>query len=141
MALRNVTPPQLGALALRLAIGINLVTHGFVRFGGNAEAFDQWMLKTFASSPLPPPLVLFSAHVIPLVELVLGLLLLIGFQISWVLFLAALEMCGLIFGMCLVQNWEIVGVQMVYVICYFLLLNSPHLRFASIDQAGAKPAR
>jgi thiosulfate dehydrogenase [quinone] large subunit len=129
----KITSAELAALVLRLGIGVNLFAHGLVRFGKNFAGFEQWLLKTFAASPLPEPLVSLSAFVIPPLEFALGLLLILGVRTQWVLFVAGLEMCGLIFGMCLVQNWEIVGVQMTYLICIFLLLNSPHLCFASID--------
>lgn len=51
---------------LRIATGINLLGHGLVRItGGNYIDFRQWLLETFAKSPLPLPLVELTAYVIP----------------------------------------------------------------------------
>lgn len=72
-------------------------------------------------------------YVIPPLELLLGVLILIGWNTKWSLVLASLLMCSLIFGMCLLEKWEIVGIQMVYMVCYYLALTSVDKQILSVD--------
>lgn len=55
-------------------------------------------------------------------ELLLGLLLVAGLWTRNTLLAASAVMMMLIFGSCMIQNWEIVGVQMIYIIIYAVLL-------------------
>jgi thiosulfate dehydrogenase [quinone] large subunit len=129
----KITAAQLGTLGLRLALGVNMLIHGWMRVGSGFDKFQAGLLKTFSESSLPPFLVEAAAHTIPYVELLLGFTLLLGLKTKWVAFFGALFMCTLIFGMGVLQNWEVVGSQMIYVICFYLLLQSPELDFGGID--------
>ncbi|WP_411822826.1 MauE/DoxX family redox-associated membrane protein [Leptospira sp. 'Mane'] len=131
MNIQDINGFQIASFVMRLAIGANLLAHGLVRMGNKYESFQIWIGNLFAPTILPNLLVKPMGYLIPPLELILGVTLLFGFQIKWSLTLASLLMCSLIFGMCLLEKWEIVGIQMVYMICYFLLLtNLPHQIFA-----------
>lgn len=123
----------LASFVLRIAIGTNLLGHGIVRMGNNYGVFREWIQTLFSPTPIPSFLVTTMGYVIPPLELVLGVLILIGWNTKWSLVLASLLMCSLIFGMCLLEKWEIVGIQMVYMVCYYLALTSVDKQTLSID--------
>lgn len=57
-----------------------------------AAAIDSYQM-------LPPPIVQFLAHTLPWFELLLGVLLVIGFQLRWIALLSALILFGFWFSM------------------------------------------
>ncbi|PJZ45385.1 MauE/DoxX family redox-associated membrane protein [Leptospira brenneri] len=123
----------LASLVLRIAIGANLLGHGIVRMGSKYEPFRIWLHTLFAETQIPNFFVSLMGYLIPPMELLLGVLILIGWQTKWSLFVASILMCSLIFGMCLLEKWEIVGIQMVYMLCYYLLLSSVDKQILSVD--------
>ncbi|EOQ98131.1 DoxX family protein [Leptospira wolbachii serovar Codice str. CDC] len=123
----------LASLVLRIAIGANLLGHGLIRMGSRYGIFREWIRDLFSITPLPSFLVNTMGYVIPPLELLLGVLILIGWNTKWSLVLASLLMCSLIFGMCLLEKWEIVGIQMVYMVCYYLALTSVDKQILSVD--------
>ncbi|TGM82156.1 DoxX family membrane protein [Leptospira mtsangambouensis] len=123
----------LASLVLRIAIGANLLGHGIVRMGNKYEVFRDWIKTLFSETPLPSVLISTMGYIIPPLELLLGVLIILGWNTKWSLVLASLLMCSLIFGMCLLEKWEIVGIQMIYMVCYFLALSSVDNQILSID--------
>lgn len=123
----------LASLVLRIGIGANLLGHGIVRMGSHYGVFREWIQGLFSTTPIPSILVTFMGYMIPPLELLLGALILIGWNTKWSLLLAGLLMCSLIFGMCLLEKWEIVGIQMVYMVCYYLALTSADKQILSVD--------
>lgn len=119
---------------LRFGLGINLFMHGLMRFGANWEKFQGWITGLFASSPLPLFLVQIAGHLIPPVEFILGLLLMLGLGTRWALMGASFLFINLIFGMCLLQNWDIVGLQMTYLIISTILLFLSSYNDVSLDR-------
>jgi thiosulfate dehydrogenase [quinone] large subunit len=118
----NHVDKQLAYLVLRLALGVNMFIHGVGRLGGNYEKFVAGTVGQFAASPLPALSVSIFGHIIPFLETVIGLLLVLGFATRFVSVIGGLVMVSLIFGMGILQKWDIVGIQMVYILFYFLLL-------------------
>jgi thiosulfate dehydrogenase [quinone] large subunit len=116
------TDKQLAYLVLRITLGVNMLVHGAGRFGENHEKFVSDTVTLFANSPLPSWSVSAFAYLIPLTETVIGIFLIVGFLTRYASILGALVMVGLIFGMGVLQKWDIVGIQMIYVLFYFLLL-------------------
>jgi thiosulfate dehydrogenase [quinone] large subunit len=53
-------------------------------------------------------------------EALIGILLIVGLLTKRALFAGSLLMSILIFGTCLRSDWATVGVQMIYVMAYFL---------------------
>ncbi|PJZ86176.1 MauE/DoxX family redox-associated membrane protein [Leptospira harrisiae] len=123
----------LASLVLRIAIGANLLGHGIVRMGNKYEVFREWIKTLFSDTPLPSVLLSAMGYIIPPMELLLGVLIILGWNTKWSLVLASLLMCSLIFGMCLLEKWEIVGIQMIYMVCYFFALNSVDNQILSVD--------
>lgn len=118
----NDVDKPLAYLVLRLALGVNMFIHGVGRLGGNYEKFVADTVGQFANAPIPALSVSIFAHTIPFLETAIGLLLILGFATRFVSVLGGLVMVNLIFGMGILQKWDIVGIQMIYVLFYFLLL-------------------
>jgi thiosulfate dehydrogenase [quinone] large subunit len=119
------TPEQRHAyLLLRLVTGFDFFGHGFARIftGQHLVAFAQGMVKSMASTPLPPSLALATGYAIPCVELLIGLLLLSGLFVRFALTFALLLMMVLMFGISLKQDWATAGLQLTYAFILAVLL-------------------
>jgi uncharacterized membrane protein YphA (DoxX/SURF4 family) len=103
----------------RLSLGINKLIHGLVRLP-ILTAFAANMAKSFEGTVLPGWFVYPFGLVLPCLEALLGIALILGLLTRWALLTGSLLMSILIFGTALRSDWATVGVQMVYVIAYFL---------------------
>jgi thiosulfate dehydrogenase [quinone] large subunit len=121
----------------RVLLGVNFLVHGLIRLPKLA-GFRAGLLKQFAASPLPAPLVDAFAAMLPFVEGSVGLLLLLGFFTRPALTAAMLVIISLVFGSALLEQWDTVGTQMVYALFLFaLILHCQHNRLC-LD--GRRPA-
>src|SRR3974377_2311111 len=98
----------------RLALGLNIAIDGYSRLP-NLVGFANGMVKQFAARFLPSPLVYVTGFSIAIGEAVIGTLLVFGLFLRPPLVIGTLLMLLLIFGSTLIQQWEIVSVQMIYV--------------------------
>lgn len=98
---------------LRLPVAISLAGHGLVRLPKLA-AFSDWMMSSMEKSLIPQALILPFSYALPILEAVVGLALLIGFQIRYSLFAALGIMSVLILGSCSIENWGAVEAQLVH---------------------------
>lgn len=117
----------------RLFMGLNMFMHGAVRLGPNYGEFISWTQGVFVESWLPMWLVTLEARLIPGVEIAVGVLLFLGFKTRLALILAMVLMATLVFGMNVVQNWELVNRHVIYVIAFYLLLHNMEFNQKSID--------
>jgi thiosulfate dehydrogenase [quinone] large subunit len=106
-------------LGLRLVVGVNLLAHGLARIG-DIPGFAAHLASDFAGV-LPAALVRPFAFCVPPLELAIGLLVLLGVRLREVLLAASALLAALTFGACLIQRWEIVGLQLVYALAYWVL--------------------
>ncbi|MFC6100514.1 DoxX family membrane protein [Olivibacter domesticus] len=111
----------LAYLFLRLGIGISFLGHGIVRLS-KIPAFRSWMIGLFNTSLMPEIFAYWFASVLPFVELLLGILLIIGWHTRVAYILGSAVICTLIFGSCLIENWEAVAFQLIYGLLFFILL-------------------
>jgi len=74
----TVSDSALAQSLLRLALGTSMLVHGLVRIGAHFWPFVDQTAKQFATTPIPPSIVRISAMLIPPVELLLGVLLILG---------------------------------------------------------------
>lgn len=116
----------------RLALGVNIALHGLTRLPQISE-FAAGMEKKFAETFLPGPLVYATGYGIVLGEAVIGVLLIFGLFLRPALVVGTLLMVLLLTGTCLLQNWEIAGLQMVYVAFYAGLLATLRYDRFSVD--------
>lgn len=117
----------------RLFMGLNMFMHGAVRLGPNYGEFITWTQGVFAESWLPMWLVTLEARLIPGVEIAIGVLLFLGLKTRVALIMAIVLMATLVFGMNVVQNWELVNRHVIYVIAFYLLLHNLEFNQRSID--------
>lgn len=121
----------------RVGLGINIALHGFTRIPRFAE-FKQGLLKDFSASPLPAGLVELSAVGIVAAESVIGVLLLLGLFLRGALIAGGGLIFVLLFGVCLIWNWNAAGSQLIYLAFFTVLLATlSHDRY-SLDAWRAK---
>ena len=107
-------------LLLRLGIGISMFGHGIVRVPKLA-AFTEWMVGSMAKSMLPESLVRPFGYILPILELAVGVLLLLGLFTEMALIGGGVVMLMLLFGTSLAENWEALPSQLIH-LAYFALL-------------------
>ncbi|SDY27457.1 DoxX family membrane protein [Hymenobacter psychrophilus] len=117
----KLSNPELAFVLGRLLLGVNFLMHLLVRLPKLA-GFRAGLVKQFAATPLPAPLVNAFASVLPFVEGGIGLLLLLGLFTRPMLVAAMLVMMSLIVGSSLLEEWAIVGSQMLYGLFIFALI-------------------
>ena len=91
----------------RVALGLNIAVHGYSRLP-NLAGFANGMVKQFAATFLPAPLVYITGLGIPIGEALIGTFLFFGLLCRPTLVIGTLLMLLLIFGSSLTQQWEIV---------------------------------
>lgn len=124
VSLNKLTANQLARLVIRLGLGINMLMHGLVRLP-NLPGFVNKTAAGFAETPLPEPLTRAFLFGLPVAEFITGLLILIGGRtIKWGYALGGLIIVALLFGTTLKQDWQGAGSQVVYIIAFYLGLQS-----------------
>lgn len=119
--MKKKTNAQLAFFIARVALGVNFLFHGVARLG-KVNQFAEGVASGFQETILPQALAYGYGLLIPYIELIFGLLILLGVFTRFSLFVMGLFMSTLILGMCLQQQWGTVGTQMIYIIVIFLLL-------------------
>jgi thiosulfate dehydrogenase (quinone) large subunit len=119
---------------LRIVLGVNIFLHGATRLLGQPDAFLTYVQQKMVHAPLAPTALLpLFAAVLPWVEAAVGLLLIIGLLTRIALVAGALLMILLMAGICLAQDWNIAGLQLIYCLIYFILLTYRERNFYSLD--------
>jgi thiosulfate dehydrogenase (quinone) large subunit len=116
----------------RLGMGVAFLGHGLARIG-DIQGFSDSLIKTFAQSPLPEPLVVGFAHIIPALELVFGIVLILGWYLRPALIAILLYMCVLELGATLIQNWTVASEQLIYIAFLATLLATANWNRFSMD--------
>lgn len=123
----------LAHLFLRLLLGVNFFNHGFTRIG-NIPGFVEETVKTLEGSYFPEPLVRINAFLVPIIELVVGILITLGLATRLALVVTFALMVMLMMGVTSVQNWQAAGSQLVYGIVLFILLATCQYNLFSLDR-------
>lgn len=120
--MNNFTATQLARIVIRIGLGINMLMHGLVRLP-KLNGFVNKMAGGFADTVLPDVLTRSFLYALPFAEFASGLLILLGGQLSkWGYFLGGLIIGALLFGTTLKEDWGTAGIQMIYVIAFYLAL-------------------
>ena len=116
--------PAIAYLLLRLLTGVDFFGHGYARTftGTYLPGFAESLQKQMFTAPLSPDVVMAVGYVIPIVELIVGTLLILGLFTRGALVLAFAFMIVLMFGVTLKQDWNAAAQQLVYGVVLFLLL-------------------
>lgn len=120
-------------LLARLPLAMSLFGHGAVRLHKLAE-FSQWMTNSFSKSILPEILVRPFSYALPIVELMIGVLLLVGLFTRFALALGVLTMLVLIFGSSMIEQWNNVFIQLIYGAYFAILYRYVDYNRQSFDQ-------
>ncbi|MBJ00250.1 MAG: DoxX family protein [Halobacteriovoraceae bacterium] len=105
----------------RAVMGMNMLIHGGGRLFGDYSGFIEKMTNMFSNTFLPEFLVKIGANLISPIEFVFGLLLLVGLKTKLSILILNFNMLMLISGVCLLQKWDLAGLQMGYVLYLFFL--------------------
>jgi thiosulfate dehydrogenase [quinone] large subunit len=120
-------------LLLRVTVGVNFLLHGVSRLLADHAIFAAYLDKQMHATIIPASLVHLVAVVLPWCEATVGFLLLLGLLTPVVLIAASLLMLLLQTGVCLAQNWEAAGSQLIYVLLLFILLTWSDRNRYSLD--------
>jgi thiosulfate dehydrogenase (quinone) large subunit len=108
---------------LRVSFGANIMLHGVSRIVMGHAAFLAYLTHYFEKAPyIPVSMLSVFATVQPWVELILGLLLMIGLATRFSLIAGGLVIMTLVFGTNLAQDWLVSGLQLIYAFLYYHLL-------------------
>lgn len=118
---------------LRISMGINMLGHGLVRIPKLA-AFADGMTSGFQKSWLPSSMVHIFGTVLPFLEFAIGFLLIIGWQTRLACIAGALLIIALLFGSSTVENWDWMGIQMIYALFFFFLISQLEHNRYSLDK-------
>lgn len=119
---------------LRVAFGVNILMHGLVPIIHGVEAFAAAMVREFADTILPAALVGAFGTVLPVVQLAIGAMLVVGAFTRAALVAGELVIIGLVFGTSLLPNsGESVSLQMLYALIYAVLLALVRANAYSVD--------
>lgn len=117
---------------LRLVFGINFMVHGLVRIG-NIPGFVTSQVALYEGLPVPEFMISIPAFFIPIVELIAGVLMIIGFQTRNAIIASFVLMLPLMFGVCLLQKWDTAASQLIYCVVLFILLAGHTFNHISVD--------
>lgn len=98
---------------LRLPIAVSLLGHGLVRLP-KLETFSSWMVTTMEKSAIPDFMIVPFSYILPILEALIGLSLVIGFQTKYTLFAGLALMSILILGSSSVENWNAIESQLLH---------------------------
>lgn len=121
MKLFDLPDASLAHAVARVGMGINITLHGWTRLP-DIPKFVHYMETQFAGSPIEGPLVKLSAWGIVAAESTIGPLVLLGLFLRPALFAGGVLMWVLLFGVCLIQKWDVAGSQLVYLAIFSALL-------------------
>ncbi|WP_452601246.1 DoxX family protein [Pontimicrobium sp. MEBiC06410] len=128
----NKRQEQIAFLLLRITIGVNFLGHGLARFS-KLEVFKEWMVTSFKNSIIPTPLVAIWGSILPFLEFGVGLLLIIGLFTYRASVTGALVIIMLLLGSTLIEKWDWAGMQMIYALFFYILINHINKNYYSID--------
>jgi len=108
---------------LRISFGANIMLHGVSRIVMGHAAFLAYLTHYFEKAPyVPAGMLSIFATVQPWIELILGLLLVIGLATRFSLIAGGLVIMSLVLGTNLAQDWLVSGLQLIYAFLYYYLL-------------------
>lgn len=127
-------------IVLRLALGGMLLLYGVAKFKMGVGGFAEEMSGMFAETIIPVGFAKAFLMAVPLIEVVLGTLLLIGLYTRYAAELAALLFALLIVGLTATGNNDLIlmmAANYIYIGAAFILASNPHISW-SLDHALCK---
>lgn len=124
---------ELPYVLLRLVVGTSLFGHGLVRLP-KLSGFSAWMVGSFEKSMLPTALVTPFSYGLPIAEFILGILVLLGLFSQLAFTAGVMLMLMLMFGTCLIENWEALPSQLIHAALLIVLLQCISSNGFSLDK-------
>lgn len=118
---------------LRLALGINIFLHGFIRFFSYSD-FVEKTATQFTGSLLPDFLARGFIQLIPFIESIIGFFLTLGLFTLPFLIGGTFLLITLMIGMCTLQNWGAVSIQLNYILIFSICLFTLEYDLYSLDR-------
>ena len=119
---------------LRLTFGVNLGFRGFVRITVNGlDQFSAGLTGQFEPTWFPAFAVSAFGHIVPFVEVAIGLMLILGLFTRPALVIGGLMMTSLTFGTMFLQNFDLAWLQLTYALAFFILLAARSWNAISLD--------
>ena len=133
-AIRSASEMQLAYSAFRITLGMNIFFHGAMRLITGLDAWATMESQLFVKQPLLPMWsVSLFLHVLPFVEVTLGVLTLLGLFTRWALIAGSIMILLLVFGNDVRQDWNTVGNNMHYVLYYVGLIAALRYNAFALD--------
>jgi thiosulfate dehydrogenase [quinone] large subunit len=107
--------------------------HGVSRILSGVAEFASKTTAEFVHTVLPGAVVWPFSAALPIVELILGALLMFGAYTRIALVGGSLLMAALAFGTALRADWGVLGTQLVYSLAYYILLLRRGDNWFSVD--------
>lgn len=98
---------------LRLPVAVSLLGHGLVRLP-KLQAFSEWMVTSMGKSAIPTVLIVPFSYLLPVLEAIIGILLLVNFKTKYTLYGALTIMSILILGSCSIEDWSAIEAQLLH---------------------------
>ncbi len=118
----GISDQRIAYALLRATLGVNLLMHGVSRALAGTGEFAAKLVTQFEHAPLPAWSVWAFGLTLPVVEGILGFLLLAGLRTRAALIGGSLLILVLTFGSALLQDWSTAGTQLIYAAVYAALL-------------------
>lgn len=119
---------------LRITLGLNICMHGVVRWASGLGKFSASLMTMFQNSPMPSWTIASFGYALPILETVIGGAILVGFETRRALTTGMILMLLLMFGSSLRQDWQIVGLQLIYSVTYAILLATSRIDCYGVDR-------
>ena len=107
-------------LMARMPIAVSMLGHGLARIP-KLQIFSDHLVNQFSKTIIPIKLVALFTTALPFMELLIGILLILGLFTRLACVLGLLIMLALIFGATVIEQWDNVFMQIVYGL-YFTML-------------------
>jgi thiosulfate dehydrogenase (quinone) large subunit len=117
-----------------VSLGLNICLHGVVRWAAGLRSFAQSLVPMFEKTILPPWSVYSFGVMLPVLEAVIGAAVLVGFNSRCFLTFGCSDAC-LDVGSALRQDWQTVGIQLIYSVVYCILLAGVPFNSYNVDRA------
>jgi thiosulfate dehydrogenase [quinone] large subunit len=126
---------QIAYAFFRVTLGLDIFLHGAMRFVTGVGAWEATQARLFEGTILPMPLVHGFLLALPVLEIVIGAMTLVGYYTRVALLAGAFMMFALVFGTGVRQDWNTVGSQMLYAAYYYLMIARVEDNWLALDRS------
>lgn len=113
---------NLAYVLMRLSLGLIFLFYGLGKLSMGSGIFAANLVKQFAQTPLPAPMVGLFGRILPFIEVTLGLLITLGLFTRIGLSLAAILLMALTVGLIFLQQPAGVAQNLIFSLAVFFLI-------------------